>query len=179
METHIDELLRLAVDSGGSDVHLKVGSPPVVRVDGQLRRIDSIPALTPADTEAFAESIFTEKASADFADKGSADFAYGRQDLGRFRVTVFRQRGSVSVVMRRVVPGSKTFAELGVPPAVERLAAATSGIIVVTGPSGSGKTSTISSMLDWIAGGCQGTYQPGPLGDALFSAEPRCSNWPA
>jgi twitching motility protein PilT len=150
METHIDELLRLAVDSGGSDVHLKVGSPPVVRVDGQLRRIDSIPALTPADTEAFAESIFTEKAAADFADKGSADFAYGRQDLGRFRVTVFRQRGSVSVVMRRVVPGSKTFAELGVPPAVERLAAATSGIVVVTGPSGSGKTSTISSMLDWI-----------------------------
>lgn len=150
METHIDELLRLAVDAGGSDIHLKVGSSPVVRVDGQLRRVDSIPVLTPADTLSVATSIFTEKAASDFEENGSADFAYGRQDLGRFRVTVFRQRGSVSVVMRRVVPGSKTFAELGVPAAVEKLADATSGIVVVTGPSGSGKTTTISSMLDWI-----------------------------
>jgi len=150
MPTNIDELLGKAVNAGGSDIHLKVGSAPVVRIEGTLRRLEGFEILKPPDTDAFARAVFTPKAAADFDEKGSADFAYGRQDLGRFRVTAFRQRGSVSLVLRRVVPGSKSFAELGVPPAVEKLAKARSGIIVVTGPSGSGKTTTMSSILDWI-----------------------------
>ncbi len=150
MEINIDDLLHRAVAEGCTDVHLKVGSAPVVRIEGQLRRLDGMEALKPADTQAYAEALLTPRAVVDFKETGTADFAYGRQELGRFRVTTFRQRGSVSLVLRRVTPGSKTFAELGVPQAVEKLAREQAGIIIVTGPSGSGKTTTISSILDWI-----------------------------
>lgn len=150
MEHNIDELLRHAVASGASDIHIKVGSGPVVRIEGDLKRLDGFDSLKPADTQAYAEALFTSKAAADFKNHGSAEFAYGRQELGRFRVTAFRQRGSFSLVLRRVVPGSKTFEELGLPPIMERIAGASSGIIFVTGPSGSGKTTTVSSILDWI-----------------------------
>ncbi len=150
MDINIDDLLRDAVSAGASDIHLKVGSAPVLRVDGDLRRVDGFESLRPADTQAYAEALFTPKAAADFKSYGSADFAYGRHELGRFRVTAFRQRGSVSLVLRRVVPGAKSFEELGLPPAVEKLAKSKAGIVIITGPSGSGKTMTIASMLDWI-----------------------------
>lgn len=150
MENKIDGLLERAVAMGASDIHLKVGSAPIVRVDGDLKRLEAEDSLRPADTEAYAESIFSEKAAADFTDSGTADFAYGKHELGRFRVTAFRQRGSVSLVLRRVVPGAKTFAQLGLPRVVEKIASAKSGLVLVTGPSGSGKTTTMASMLDWI-----------------------------
>jgi twitching motility protein PilT len=150
MESHIDDLLRRAVDHGASDIHLKVGSSPVIRIDGDLRPLPDWASLTPTDTETYAEAMFTAKASADFADKGVADFAYGRQELGRFRVTAFRQRGSVSLVLRRVVAGSRGLAELGLPRIVEKVASAKSGLVLVTGSSGSGKTTTVSSIVDWI-----------------------------
>jgi twitching motility protein PilT len=150
MNISIDDLLERANAVGASDVHLKVGSSPIVRIDGELRRLDGAEKLLPADTQAYAESIFTAKALADFKDGGTADFAYGKQELGRFRVSAFRQRGSVSLVLRRVVPGSKTFAELGLPRVLEKVAAVDSGLVLVTGPSGSGKTTTISSIVDWI-----------------------------
>lgn len=150
MEQNVDALLKQAVSYGASDIHLKVGSAPIVRIDGELRRLDGFAALTPDDTKGYADAMFTEKAREDFEDTGSADFAYGRQDLGRFRATAFRQRGSVSLVLRRVVPGSKSFSELGLPKAMERIAGARSGLILVTGPSGSGKTTTVASILDWI-----------------------------
>lgn len=150
MEKNIDALLKSAVDHGASDIHLKVGSAPIVRIDGELRRLDGYDPLRPADTQAYAESMFTEKAASDFTTKGSTDFAYGRHELGRFRATAFRQRGSVSLVLRRVVPGSKSFSELGLPKAMERVAAAKSGLVLVTGPSGSGKTTTMASVIDWI-----------------------------
>ena len=150
MENSIDELLQRAVAAGASDIHLKVGSAPIVRIEGELRRLDGIESLRPADTQAYAEGLFTTKAAADFKDNGTSDFAYGKHDLGRFRVTAFRQRGSVSMVLRRVVPGSKTFAELGLPRIVEKVATAKSGLVLVTGPSGSGKTTTMASIIDWI-----------------------------
>ena len=150
MDINIDDLLRDAVSAGASDIHLKVGSAPVVRVDGELRRVDGFEPLRPADTQAYAEAMFTPKAASDFKSYGSADFAYGRHELGRFRATAFRQRGSVSLVLRRVVPGAKSFEELGLPPAVEKLAKSKAGIVIITGPSGSGKTMTIASILDWI-----------------------------
>jgi twitching motility protein PilT len=150
MEETIDALLKRAVDLDASDIHLKVGSSPIVRVLGDLKRLEDLDALRPDDTEKYAEAIFTPKAASDFAGNGVADFAYGRQELGRFRVTAFRQRGSVSLVLRRVVSGSKTFSELGLPRVIEKLAAEASGLVLVTGPSGSGKTTTVSSMLDWI-----------------------------
>lgn len=150
MENSIDDLLQRAVGLGASDVHLKVGSAPIVRIDGELRRLDGIEPLRPADTQEYAEGIFTPKAASDFKDVGTADFAYGKHEIGRFRVTAFRQRGSVSMVLRRVVPGSKSFAELGLPRIIEKVSAASSGLVLITGRSGSGKTTTISSMLDWI-----------------------------
>jgi twitching motility protein PilT len=150
MEINIEELLRQAVSAGASDLHLKVGSAPVARVGGELRRLDGFEDLTPEHTQAYAEALFTPRSAVDFKETGAADFAFGRQDVGRFRVTVFRQRGSVSVVLRRVVPGSRSFGELGLPRIVEKLAASASGLLLITGPSGSGKTATMAAILDWI-----------------------------
>ena len=150
MEVSIDELLRKAVSVDASDIHLKVGSAPVVRVEGELRRIEGFESLRPDDTQAYAEALFTSRSASDFKSSGSADFAYGRPELGRFRVTAFRQRGSVSLVMRRVVPGANSFRDLGLPPIVEKLADTEAGLLLVTGPSGSGKTSTMSSIVDHI-----------------------------
>lgn len=150
MEINIEELLRQAVAAGASDLHLKVGSAPVTRIGGELKRVDGFGDLTPADTQAYAEALFTPRAAAEFKESGAADFAFGRQEIGRFRVTAFRQRGSVSVVLRRVTPGAKTFADLGLPRIVEKLARAEAGLLLVTGPSGSGKTATMASILDWI-----------------------------
>ena len=150
MEKNVDALLKTAVDHGASDIHLKVGSAPIVRIEGELRRLDGYDPLRPADTLAYAEAMFTEKAGRDFKETGSTDFAYGRHELGRFRATAFRQRGSVSLVLRRVVPGSKSFSELGLPKAMEKIASGKSGLVLVTGPSGSGKTTTMASIIDWI-----------------------------
>lgn len=150
MSGKIDALLSQAVEAGASDLHLKVGSAPVTRVEGELRRLEGFEKLTPNDTQGYAEEILTPRAAADFKSYGSADFAYGRHDLGRFRVTAFRQRGSVSLILRRVVPGSKSFAELGIPSVVEKLSDATSGLVIVTGPSGAGKSTTMAAMIDWI-----------------------------
>ena len=134
----------------GKVLNHEVGSAPIVRIDGELRRLDGGDSLKPADTQAYAEALFTPKAAHDFKENGTADFAYGKHELGRFRVTAFRQRGSVSLVLRRVVPGSKSFSELGLPRAIEMAASSKSGLILVTGPSGSGKTTTMSSVIDWI-----------------------------
>jgi len=150
MEINIEGLLRQVASAGASDLHLKVGSPPVARIGGELERLDGFADLTPADTQSFAETLFTPRAAQDFKETGTADFAFGRPDTGRFRATAFRQRGSVSVVLRRVVPGARTFAELGLPRVVEKLAKADSGLLLITGPSGSGKTATMASLLDWI-----------------------------
>ena len=147
----IDELLRRVVETGASDLHLKVGSPPVVRIDGELRRIEGLEYLKPADTEGYATELFTQRAARDFKATGEADFAYGKPDVGRFRVTAFRQRGSVSMVLRRVVPGAPDFEQLGLPGVVRKLVETPGGgLILVTGPSGSGKTTTTASMIDWI-----------------------------
>lgn len=150
MERDIDALLERAVNAGASDVHLKVGSPPVLRIDGELRALDGIDSLRPADTQGFAEAIFSAVAARKFKEDGMADFAYGRHEIGRFRATAFRQRGSVSLVLRRVVPGSRSFEDLGLPKELARFASARSGLILVSGPSGSGKTTTMASIIDWI-----------------------------
>ena len=150
MAMTLDELLRRAVEARASDIHLKVGSPPVIRVDGDLQRMSDLPALRPKDTEAIANSIFTPRAADTFAAGNEVDFAIGRQDLGRFRVNVYRQRGSVSVVMRRVVPGVPTLDRLGLPPIVRKLATEQKGLVLITGPSGSGRTTTLAAIVEHI-----------------------------
>lgn len=150
MDISIEELLQRTVAAGASDLHLKVGAPPVIRVAGELRRLHGLPVLRPDDTEAYAQAIFTQRAVREFKERGEADFAFGRPELGRFRVTAFRQRGSVSLVLRKVAADSMTFEELGLPPILRRLASEQKGLILVTGPSGSGKSSTMAAIVNHI-----------------------------
>ncbi len=145
----LDELLNKLVSVEGSDLHLKVGSPPAYRINGALH-MSNLDKLTPAHTEAFLDQILPERMKKEFADTNEADFAHGKASLGRFRVNCFRQRGSVSIVIRAVSPASRGFHELGLPVGVERLCDEPRGLVLVTGPTGSGKTTTIGAMLDHI-----------------------------
>ncbi len=152
MDATLDQLLQRAIEANASDIHFKVGAPPVMRISGELRRMENLEVLKPADTAAFAQAIFTQRAAVDFKEKGEADFAYGRHDLGRFRVSAFRQRGSVSLVLRRVAPGAPSLDRLGLPPVVRKLTTETRGLIMVTGPAGSGRTTTLAAIVDHING---------------------------
>lgn len=149
MSASLDELLAKMIEVEASDLHLKVGSPPVMRIDGELHPT-SLPMLLPNDTEEYAHSIFTQRAASEFREMNEADFAYGKPELGRFRVNVFRQRGSVSLVLRRVLPSTQNFEELGLPPVLEKLSHEHRGLVLVTGPTGSGKTTTLASMIDYM-----------------------------
>jgi twitching motility protein PilT len=145
----LDQLLHEAVRQEASDVHVKVGSRPYLRIDGALVPTDH-EVVQPADTERIAFAIMPKQRADEFLNGSEADFAYAVAGLGRFRVNVFRQRGSVGLVMRRVLPGIPSFDALGLPPAVRRLAEEPRGLVLVTGPTGSGKTTTLACMIDHI-----------------------------
>ena len=145
----LDDLLHEAVQREASDIHMKVGSPPYLRIDGNLVPTDR-DITQAADTERIAFAIMPKQRSDEFLSVGEADFAYGVAGLGRFRVNVFRQRGSVGLVMRRVLPGIPSFDALGLPSAVRRLSEEARGLVLVTGPTGSGKTTTLACMIDHI-----------------------------
>ncbi|HEX2027646.1 MAG TPA: PilT/PilU family type 4a pilus ATPase [Nitriliruptorales bacterium] len=146
----VNDYLSLLVDKNGSDLHVKAGGPAFVRVDGDLSPLSSMPPLSPADTERFAFAMMDDRVAQRFVDTSEADFAYSYAGVGRFRVNVFRQRGSVGIVMRRVLPGAPDFESLGVPPAVRKLSEEHRGLILVTGPTGSGKTTTTAAMIGHI-----------------------------
>jgi twitching motility protein PilT len=148
---HIDlaTLLRTLAENDGSDLHLKVGSPPIIRVDGVLRRLEGN-RLTPQDTQLLASQIMPPDRRGWLEQKKETDFALSVPGVGRFRANVFYQRGSITLVLRRVRVGSKTYEELGLPPVVSQLADAARGLILVTGPTGSGKTTTLACMIDQI-----------------------------
>jgi twitching motility protein PilT len=145
----LDELLRDAVDRRASDLHVKVGSRPYLRVDGRLEQT-RFDVVTAADTERVAFAIMPKQRADEFLATNEADFAYTVAGLGRFRVNVFRQRGSVGLVLRRVLPGIPSFEDLGLPVVVRRLAEEPRGLVLVTGPTGSGKTTTLAAMIDHI-----------------------------
>ena len=145
----LEAVLRFAVSREASDVHIKVGSAPVIRVDGRLERTDH-PPVTPAETERIAFAIMPKQRAEEFLATCEADFAYSVAGLGRFRVNVLRQRGSVGLVLRHVESSILSFEELGLPPSVRRLAENPRGLVLVTGPTGSGKTTTLASMIDHI-----------------------------
>jgi twitching motility protein PilT len=142
-------LLKIVTEEGASDLHLVVGSPPLMRVDGELTRIDA-PPLKPADTEAVAKAITPPDRKHFLESQKELDFAHSVPGGGRFRVNVFRQRGSFSVVMRRVRLGGASFDELGLPQVIRELADAPRGLVLVTGPTGAGKTTTLASMIEHI-----------------------------
>ena len=145
----LDQLLRQAVEQGASDVHIKVGSPPFLRVDGRLDRVD-LPPVSPVETERIAFAIMPKQRAEEFIGTSEADFAYSVSGLGRFRVNVMRQRGSVGLVLRRVQSDIPSFEALGLPPVVRKLTDHPRGLVLVTGPTGSGKTTTLGSMIDFI-----------------------------
>ena len=145
----LDDLLKKLLSVDGSDLHLKVGSPPAYRIDGALH-LSNLPKLTADDTERFAIELVPERHAKAFADDNEADFAYGKPHRGRFRVNCYRQRGSVNVVMRAVSSASKNFSELGLPEVIQQLCSEQRGLILVTGQTGSGKTTTLGAMIDHI-----------------------------
>jgi len=146
----VDALLKTLAEREGSDLHLKVGSPPLLRFDGVLTRVEGEESLRPEETEAMAHHLMAEDRWHDFLERSEADLAYSLPGVARFRVNVFRQRGSVSVVLRLVRVGSPSFEELGLPPVVRDLVDQPRGLVLVTGPTGSGKTTTLSAMIDHI-----------------------------
>lgn len=145
----IHDLLRYLVDCKGSDLHLKAGNVPCVRVNGLLTRTD-FPMLSAADCERSAMELMNDKQVEMVKDRGEVDFAFAEQGMGRFRVNVFLQRGSYSMAARRVLPGSPAFETLGLPSVVRSLADEQRGMILVTGPTSSGKTTTTAAMINHI-----------------------------
>jgi twitching motility protein PilT len=146
----LDRYLRVLVDDSGSDLHLKVGSPPRIRVHGALRRLGDERPVTPQDTLAIATAIMRGDVFARFERTNEADFAYVAPGIGRFRANVFRQRGSVAMVFRRVRVEPSSFEALGLPEVVSRLAATPRGLVLVAGRTGAGKTTTLAAVIDWI-----------------------------
>lgn len=145
----IREFMQYVVDQKASDLHMKAGGPPYVRVNGRLAKTH-FGILTAADCERAAMEIMNDDQARQFKDKGEADFAYSEAGLGRFRVNVFKQRGSVALACRRVLPGSPSFETLGLPASVKGLAEEQRGMVLVTGPTSSGKTTTTAAMINHI-----------------------------
>jgi twitching motility protein PilT len=145
----LDGLLRFAVEQGASDVHVKVGARPRLRIDGKLREAP-FDTVEPADTERVVTAIMPKVRHEAFAATNEADFMYSIAGLGRFRASAFRQRGWAGLVLRRVLPGIPGFDALGLPPAVPELLTHTHGLVLVTGLAGSGKTSTLAAMVDHL-----------------------------
>jgi twitching motility protein PilT len=148
----LNALLRQAVACGASDVHLKVGRPPLVRHDGELSELDGWPPLDEAALSAILGVVGTRAPHRiqQFYDTGDLDLAYQDEDLPRFRVNAYRQRGSTSFAFRVIPKRVPTLDELGLPVGVRRLAAERRGLVLVTGATGSGKTTTLAAMIDSI-----------------------------
>jgi len=142
-------LLQLVAKKGGSDLHLRAGSPPLIRIDGNLQPLEG-DRLNPDDTRELAYAIIPLDRRERLEKHKEADFAHTVQGVGRFRANAYHQRGSISMVFRRVRVGSPTYEELGLPPVVGQLADAPRGLVLVTGPTGSGKTTTLAAMIDQI-----------------------------
>ena len=143
------ELIGIAIDRKASDLHLSAGVPPCMRVNGLIIRMD-FPILTPQDVEEISGSIIDENHKDQLNKFGETDFAYSAPSLGRFRVNVFRQRGSLSMVVRILNLRIPSPEELGIPPAVVDMTDKCRGLVLVTGATGSGKSTTLASLIDVI-----------------------------
>jgi len=145
----LPDLLTTTLSLGGSDLHLSVDSPPQVRVNGLLQRLDQ-PVLTPELTQSLVYSVLTDAQKKVFEEDWEQDLAFGLKGVGRFRCNVFRQKGAVGAVFRLVPERIPTLEDLGLPPVLARLADRPRGLVLVTGPSGCGKSTTLAAMVDRI-----------------------------
>lgn len=148
-DVHVDDLLREATERGASDLHLSVGLPPVIRIDGKLVRLDYSP-LAPNEIQRLVYDILTTDHIQWFEKTHELDFSYGVRDVGRFRVNVYKQRGSVGAAFRAIPNQVPSFEQLRLPNVLRDLCRKHSGLILVTGPTGSGKSTTIACMIDQI-----------------------------
>jgi twitching motility protein PilT len=146
----LNRLLGLMEQWDGSDLHIKAGTPPRMRIDGELRLLAEEPAASPEDIAAILDVLMTPTVHDRFDRHHEADFAYSVSGVGRFRCNAFYQRSSPAAVLRRVRPNPASAAELGLPPVIHELADEPRGLVLVTGPTGSGKTTTLATMIDHI-----------------------------
>jgi twitching motility protein PilT len=146
----LNEILAIAVKAKGSDIHLKAGVPPIVRIDGQLRAIPNAERLTSEIVRGMALSIMTDRQKKIFEECFEVDLSYGVPGLGRFRVNAFAQRGTIAMVLRAIPIAIPTLDTLNLPPVLKKLAMEQRGLILVTGTTGSGKSTTLASMIDYI-----------------------------
>ena len=145
----MSDLLQLVVSENASDLHLRVHTPPVIRVHGVLRRVEG-PPLKPEDTEELMRSITSEDHIQQVRERGGADLGFAFGDMARFRVSVFKEKGNFGIVARQIPSKLLTLEQIGLPPSARELLYKPRGLILVTGPTGSGKTTTLASMIDLI-----------------------------
>ncbi len=146
---NMDRLLQACVAQGASDLHLAVGRPPVLRIDGSLRSLET-KVLEADDTTALMKSITPDRNQQELQEEGGTDYGFAYGDEARFRVSVFRQKGNLSLVLRRIPTNIMTFEEIGLPKICAALCRRPRGMFLVTGPTGCGKTTTLATMIDYI-----------------------------
>ena len=146
----LPELLKTLVEMEGSDLHIATSTPPQVRVNGRLQRLQQ-PELAPSETKQLVYSVLTDSQKKRFEESNELDFSFGIKAIGaRFRCNVFNQRGAVGAVYRLIPEKIRTFQELGLPPVLANLSERPRGLVLITGPTGSGKSTTLAAMLDKI-----------------------------
>ncbi|MBM3889734.1 MAG: type IV pili twitching motility protein PilT, partial [Verrucomicrobia bacterium] len=150
MRVEMAQLLDLVVRENCSDLHIRVGLPPVVRLHGGLVRLDQVPLLTPEDTERLAKAITSEEHLRRTREVGGSDFGFAFADRARFRVSIFKERGNFGIVLRQIPTKMMTLEQIGLPASIKDLLYQPRGLILVVGPTGSGKTTTLASMLNII-----------------------------
>src|SRR5215831_19047795 len=146
----LPDLLKATLEARGSDLHLSIGSPPQVRVDGDLRPLEGTAVLSPEVTKALSYSVLTDSQKKKFEETWELDMAFGLRGVGRFRCNVFNQRGAVGAVFRLIPEKIRALEELGLPPVLSELADRPRGLVLVTGPTGSGKSTTLAAMIDRV-----------------------------
>ena len=146
----IDSLLRSACEARASDLHLKVGNFPYLRVDGELLPLTQYPRLSPEDLQGFASGLMNDRQKQRFKEANELDMPYAIAGLSRFRVNVFQQRGSMGMVFRVIPTVIQTFPELELPRVMEKICQETRGLVLVTGTTGCGKSTTLAAMVDYI-----------------------------
>src|SRR5580704_16052607 len=149
MSYSMSDLLQLVVSEGSSDLHIRVGVPPVIRVHGILHRVEG-PILQPEDTEELMRSITSDDHIQHVRERGGSDFGFAFGELARFRVSVFKEKGNFGMVLRQIPTKLLTFEQIGLPESVKELLFKPRGLILVTGPTGSGKSTTLASLLNIV-----------------------------
>src|SRR5580693_5054317 len=149
MSYSMSDLLQLVVSEGASDLHTRVGLPPVIRVHGILHRVEG-PPLNPDDSEELMRSITSEDHIQHVRERGGADFGFAFGEMARFRVSVFKEKGNFGMVLRQIPSKLLTMEQIGIPPSAKEMLYKPRGLVLVTGPTGSGKTTTLASMLNII-----------------------------